>query len=100
MPFILNHHSKSHSLDDSASEKGAEISPNHVHNHPGLTQDFERLQRELFLSQKREEVLLKRIDRQDEKIDNLEKSLHELRNDFQRMLCESKNVSCIYLSFL
>ncbi|XP_019859236.1 PREDICTED: uncharacterized protein LOC100634633 isoform X2 [Amphimedon queenslandica] len=79
MPFILNHHSKSHSLDESASQKGAETSQNHA-------QDFERLQKELFLSQKREEEVLKRIDRQDEKIDFLEKSLNELRNDFQRML--------------
>ena len=88
MPFILNHHSKSHSFDDSASQKGAETSHNHVHSHPEFTQNFERLQNELFLSQRREEELLKRIDRQDERINNLEKSLSELRNDFQRMLCK------------
>ena len=103
---------KSQSLDDPYSKDKVglqqvvhfkELIDNNHNNHymtngvDKLRQEVTRLERELIVSQKRERELLKRIDQQDEKIDNLEKTMSQLRADFQQILCKLNYLFCLIL---
>lgn len=60
-------------------------------DHQVISDNIERsIISELIASRKREELLMKRIDEQDQRIDNLEDSLQSLKIEFSKLLSKYK----------